>query len=249
MQLEEIRAEMEEELTWRQREIVFLKNVMMRISKEEDRERYRKSLVVMLYAHFEGFCKTCLLIYIKVINDLNLTRKEANDYLVTLSMEGIFNGYDNLDRKCKTFKRELPDDTNFHRFYRRADLVLQFNEFLDEKLVIADSVINTESNLWYHVLKKNLFKLGIDYTVFDKYQSSINILVNKRNSIAHGSEKFGISENDCEKIQEDIVEVMNNIIKILMKNLKDESFKKLVKVEENSFANDTDNCIISDGAL
>ncbi|EOU1489043.1 MAE_28990/MAE_18760 family HEPN-like nuclease [Clostridium perfringens] len=227
MQLEEIRAEMEDELTWRQREIVFLRNVMVGIEKEEDKEKYRKSLVIMLYAHFEGFCKTCLLIYVKVINDLNLSRKEANDYLVASSMEGIFDGYDNLDRKCKIFKRQLPDDTDLHKFYRRADLVLQFNEFLDEQLVISDNVINTESNLWYHVLKKNLYKLGIDYKVFDQYQSSINILVNKRNSIAHGSEKFGILKNDYERIQDDIIEVMNNIIKILMKNLKDESFKKI----------------------
>ncbi|AJD28521.1 hypothetical protein G8E05_14215 [Clostridium botulinum] len=227
MQLEEIRAEMEQELTWRQHEIVFLKNVMMGIEKEEDKEKYRKYLVVMLYAHFEGFCKTCLLIYVKAINDLNLTRNEVNDCLVASSMEGIFNGYDNLDRKCKVFKRELPDDTDFHRFYRRTDLVLQFNEFLNEKLVIADNVINTESNLWYHVLKKNLFKLGIDYTVFDQYKSSINILVNKRNSIAHGSEKFGVPENDYKKIQDDIIKAMDNIIKILMKNLQDESFKKI----------------------
>ncbi len=52
-------------------------------------------------------------------------------------------------------------------------------------------------------------------------------MVNKRNSIAHGSEKFGILKNDYERIQDDIIEVMNNIIKILMKNLKDESFKKI----------------------
>lgn len=221
MQLEEIRAEMEEELTWRQREIVFLKNVMVGITKEEDKERYRKSLIVMLYAHFEGFCKTCLLIYVKAINDLNLTRKEANDSLVASSMEGIFNGYYNLDKKCKIFKRELPNDTGLHKFYRRTDLVVQFNEFLEQKLVIDDNVINTESNLWYHVLKKNLFKLGIDYTVFDQYQSSINTLVNKRNSIAHDSEKFGIAESEYKKIQDDIIETMNNIIKILMKNLKD----------------------------
>lgn len=226
MQLEEIRAEMEEELTWRQREIVFLRNVMVGITKEEEKERYRKSLIVMLYAHFEGFCKTCLLIYVKAINDLNLTRKEANYSLVSSSMEGIFNGYDNLDKKCKVFKRELPNDTDLHRFYRRTDLVVQFNEFLEQKLVIADNVINTESNLWYHVLKKNLFKLGIDYTVFNQYQSSIDKLVNKRNSIAHGSERFGIAESEYRKIQDDIIETMNNIIRILMKNLKDESFKK-----------------------
>lgn len=226
MQLDEIRAEMEEELTWRQKELVFLRNVLGNLSKEDDKNMYRKSLVVMLYAHFEGFCKTCLLIYIKSVNDLKIPRKQANDNLIAASMEYIFNGYDNLDRKCKVFKRQLPNDTELHRFYRRTDLVVQFNDFLDEDLVIADSVINTESNLWYHVLKKNLFKLGIDYTAFDKYESSIDLLVNKRNSIAHGSEKFGVKENEFKRMQDDIIETMNNIIKILIINLKDKSFEK-----------------------
>lgn len=228
MQLEEIRTEMEEELTWRSKEIVFLQNVMNNITKEEEREKYRKSLIVMLYSHFEGFCKTCLLIYVKAINDLGIIRKQANDSLVASSMEGVFNGYDDLDRKCKIFRRKLPDDSKLHRFYRRTDLILQFNEFLEEKLVIEDNVINTESNLHYIILKKNLFKLGIDSQDFDKYESSIESLVNKRNSIAHGSEKFGITKDEYTKIYNDIKEIMNNIIKILMNNLQDESFKKII---------------------
>ena len=226
MQLEEVRAEMEQELTWRHQELVFLGNITGYVNKEEDKEKYRKALIVMLYAHFEGFCKTCLLIYIKAINDLKISRKVANDSLVTSSMEEIFNRYDDLDRKCKVFKRQLPDDSKLHRFYRRTDFTKEFNDFLEEDLFIQDNIVNTESNLHYIVLKKNLFKLGIDYTIFNQFENSIDSLVNKRNSIAHGSERYGVKENEFMKVQSDILKVMNKIIKILMENIMDEKYKR-----------------------
>lgn len=226
MQLEDIRAEMEEELTWRRQELIFLRNLLSNIRKEEDKEKYRKSLVVMLYSHFEGFCKTCLLIYIKAINDLRISRKVANDSLLTCSMEYIFNKYDDLDRKCSVFKRELPDDSKLHRFYRRTDLTKEFNNFLEEDLFIKDDVVNTESNLRYTILKKNLFKLGIDYNKFQEYENTINSLVNKRNSIAHGSERYGVREDDFTRIEKDIVKVMENIIRLLMENIQQENYKK-----------------------
>jgi hypothetical protein len=39
---------------------------------EEDRKRLRKALVVMLYAHFEGTCRTILCLYVDFINNQNL---------------------------------------------------------------------------------------------------------------------------------------------------------------------------------
>ena len=58
MNIIEVRAEFEEELTWRVDEIRLLHNQLGYIRKEADKMRYRKALVVMLYSHFEGFCKT-----------------------------------------------------------------------------------------------------------------------------------------------------------------------------------------------
>ena len=43
----EFRAELEEELRWRQEELVFFKNQLSNIESEIDADRYRKSLVLI----------------------------------------------------------------------------------------------------------------------------------------------------------------------------------------------------------
>lgn len=58
MTANELREELEEELRWRQEELAFFKNQLSNINSEEDSCRYRKSLVFLLYSHFEGYVVT-----------------------------------------------------------------------------------------------------------------------------------------------------------------------------------------------
>ena len=84
--------------------------------------------------------------YVQYINSLSLTREVVKVGLKAASMNKEFNAYDNLDRKCEIFRRELPDDSGLHRFFRRVDFMSQYEEFMGENLEIDDSIINTESN-------------------------------------------------------------------------------------------------------
>ncbi len=218
MTINDLREEMEIELTWRTDEFRMLKNNIAYIIKDEDKLKYRKSLVVMLYANFEGFCKICLLSYVKYINSLNLKRKDlySKPELIASSMNNIFKSYDNKDKKCEFFKTKLPEDKNLHSVFRRADLIHGFEKFMEERILLDDEVINTESNLWSHVLSKNLYVLGLNYDVFKQYHLDIDRLVNMRNNIAHGSEKQGINEKVLEKIEKSILkDVMPKIITLL----------------------------------
>ena len=215
MKLEEIRAQLEEELTWRVSEIKFLKNLTNNVNKEEQKDIYRKSLLVMLYSHFEGLCKSCFLIYVEAINSLHLQRQYVNQNLQAASMNTIFNRYDDKDRKCKVFKRTLPEETKIHSFFRRTDFVIQYNDFLKDIIKLPDEIIDTESNLWYIVLQKNLFKLGINLDIFKENSKQINNLVNLRNSIAHGNLRKGIQDKDFEEIELSVTCVMNSLIRTL----------------------------------
>jgi hypothetical protein len=95
-------------------------------------------------------------------------------------------------------------------------LIREFDNFMEEKVLLDDEVINTESNLWSHVLSKNLYIVGINPDVFKHHNGDIDRLVNMRNSIAHGSERKGITENSLEKLEKCILrEVMPKIITIL----------------------------------
>lgn len=77
MTANELREELEEELRWRQEELAFFKNQLSNINSEEDSCRYRKSLVFLLYSHFEGYVKIALQTYIKYLNSLSLHQRDV----------------------------------------------------------------------------------------------------------------------------------------------------------------------------
>ena len=73
---------------------------------------------------------------------------------------------------------------------------------------IDDKTIDTESNLKSSVLKGLLFKLDLDYTIVDSFQSKINLLLGKRNGIAHGEITRGITKDDYKEYKQNVIELM-----------------------------------------
>ena len=186
MTADELRAALETELAWRQEELAFFKNQLNEV-EESNKNKYRKSLVLILYSHMEGYIKIGLQTYIQYINSQGLNRRDVNTGLMVASMHKEFIAYENMERKSEFFRKALPDDTRLHRLYRRVDFMEKMENFKEQELVIDDQIIDTESNLWYIVLQKNLYKIGLPVDLFDDYRSDIDALVNRRNSIAHGN--------------------------------------------------------------
>lgn len=215
MTTDDLRAELEKELAWRQEDLAFFKNQLNNISDEIKQDKYRKSLILILYSHMEGYIKIALQTYIKYINAQKLPRKDVVSGLMAASMDSEFNAYDNLDRKCGIFRRALPEDTGLHRFYRRVDLLDQLEDFKNQSLTIEDSVINTESNLRYAVLQKNLYKIGLPVDMFEEYRGDIDALVNRRNSIAHGDFRSGVTEREFSNWETKINRVLNDITRLI----------------------------------
>jgi hypothetical protein len=211
---DELRAALEVELAWRQEELAFFKNQLNEIL-EENKNKYRKSLVLILYSHLEGYIKICLQTYIQYINSQMLDRRDVSTGLMVASMHKEFIAYENLDRKCEVFRRELPDDTRLHRLYRRVDFMEKVEEFKEQKLSIDDQIIDTESNLWYIVLQKNLYKVGLPIDLFDDYQKDIDALVNRRNSIAHGNFKAGVQEREFSNWEAKVSEILSGVTRLL----------------------------------
>lgn len=221
-----IASELEEEFSWRHTEIRKLQNILSLLTDESEKTVYRKSLVVMLYSHFEGFCKFTFLYYIKKINGQEYKRKQLNKALITASMNTEFLAYENLDKKCKIFQRTLPDDTALHRYSRRIDFLDAFSDLLDTIAHIPDNVVDTESNLKPIVLRKILFRLGFDISIAKKYDNDINRLLKYRNDIAHGGGKFryGLTNDDYTDIKDATLQLMENIKELVAHSLRDETF-------------------------
>jgi hypothetical protein len=226
MNLLDIRAQIEEEITWRSDEIRFLKNQLSIIQKDTDKEKYRKSLIVMLYSHYEGFCKTVFQIYINEINKENLTRADANYFIATASLDDAFKYYENRDKKNAYFKNPLPHDEKLHKFSRQVDFLQLVDDIWSQKLVIPEKIVDTEANLKPIVLRKLLFRLGFNHTCFATYEGLIDQLLNKRNNVAHGSHKEGIKETDYEKIETATFKVMDELKKLIMDALSQKLYLK-----------------------
>ena len=214
MTADELRAALEVELAWRQEELAFFKNQLSEIA-EENKNKYRKSLVLILYSHLEGYIKICLQTYVQYINSQGLNRKDVNTGLMVASMHKEFIAYENLDRKCEIFHKELPDDARLHRLYRRVDFMEKVEDFKEQELNIDDQIIDTESNLWYIVLQKNLYKVGLPIDLFDDCQSDIDALVNRRNSIAHGNFRSGVTAEEFSNWETKVSEILSAVTRLL----------------------------------
>jgi len=225
-----IREELENELTWRENELKLLKNQLVKIQTKKEQNIYRKSLVVMLYAHYEGFCNFAFQTYIMAINEESLLRKQVNNYLVAASMHQEFTLFENEQFKEQTFKKifgQKPiEDRKLFKLSKRKYLLDALENFLEQKIIIPDKVINTESNLRPLVLKKLLYSLGLPENSFSRYEEHITELVNIRNAISHGQKKGGIDESTFERLEKTTRDINNAIIILIYDALRKKLYLK-----------------------
>lgn len=226
---ETFREENEESLMKITDEINFLYNqTQNKEIKSSHKEVLKKSLILLIYAYYEGFVNKLLLSYINIINFKHLKRKEVKKELVASSMENIFKDYDNISKKNGYFKKDFPDETYLHRYYRRVNLVEEFNNFLDEELKIPDEVINTESNLSVKVLEKNFYKIGIFKLLNEEQESLITKLIKIRNDLAHTGQSSQLPKDFkmIRNLKDEMLKLMSDMIELLFNLLLKESYKK-----------------------
>jgi hypothetical protein len=224
MNLEQIWAEVEEDLQWRIDEIRFLSNQLINLPSEEFKDRFRRSITLMLYAHFEGYCKFLFLTYIKAVNQENLHCKDVNFALAASSMSRIFAELRNPDRKSESFRRILPEEGKLHRFARDLEFIENIQAFELTPVNISDEIANTESNLKPIVLSKILYYLGFDHEAFKALEGGIHRLLNMRNKIAHGEQREGVTESDYNEVSTSTLRVMNETKRFIMQSLTTRSF-------------------------
>lgn len=218
------RAEIEEDRLWRSDEIRLLRN-QLSVLPESKRDIFRRSLVIMLYAHLEGFCHRALEIYVARINDLQLTVGQVEWSLAAAALSDVFDKLHNTDLKCKIFKKSLPNDPKLHRFARDRDFLEAIYDFENATVRIdSGSVVDTESNLKPSVLRKMLYRLGLDHSLVDSCSNLLNQLIGKRNNIAHGSSRAPVTRKDYEKFEHTANSVMDAVTTLVFDSLNGSRF-------------------------
>ena len=77
---------LEDELLWRFEEMNFFKRQLENLNEDNEKKKYRKSMVLILYSHLEGFIKSALINYAQYINGLGKKREEFDFALIATSV-------------------------------------------------------------------------------------------------------------------------------------------------------------------
>jgi hypothetical protein len=137
-----------------------------------DEKRYRRLVVVMLYAHWEGFIKDAGIAYLKYVASLGLKSSDLNFSMRAIAARGhiIASG---TAKKSSVHAKML------------ADLAqLESQPFVR----FPKSCIDTESNLTSKVFREIVATLGLRFlAAYELLMHRIDAnLVHQRNEVAHG---------------------------------------------------------------
>ena len=211
MELTEFRAQLETEFEWRSAEMRFFHNLCEDISTQDKKEKFRRALVLLLYSHFEGYCKFALTLYVSAVNNSGLLCNQVNSAIVAATLHDVFLTLRDSARKAPEFRNSLPEDSKLHRFAFEREFIERTEEIMSRPVAIPEEAVNTGSNLKPIVLRKNLFRLGLPCDQFAIYDASINKLLEIRNKIAHGESKTGVKQEVYEGLREGAFRIMTGI--------------------------------------
>ena len=157
------------DLGWRETELAILRKQLLQTSISSPQEQTMlRANVALLYAHYEGFCKFCVGIYIEALKKRKLKRKDLKWKIAAHSMRKFFLELKKMDQQGEFF----------------TQIMDEFNEQLDDTAEF-DNIAET-SNLWPDLLKSWLDKLDLDSENVEAQKYFLHELVNSRNKIAHG---------------------------------------------------------------
>lgn len=213
MTYEQLENYLDDDLNWRKREITEL----LFIAKDTESVVLLKSMILLLYAHWEGFIKKSSKIYIKYIVEKKIPLKNLSDNFKAAALKGnitqCFETKDSLN---------LSNELSFINKYLKLE-EKKFKISINPDDDFDKSIIDTQSNLKPDVLKNIYGILGIQYK--DALETRKNYisrnLLHVRNTIGHGS-KYEDNTDDDLVLEIADIERLKNIIILIIDNFRDE---------------------------
>ncbi|MFZ1412020.1 MAG: MAE_28990/MAE_18760 family HEPN-like nuclease [Micropruina sp.] len=188
----EFEQELDADLGWRRIELNHLKSALAQATRDSQSapaaRALSRALVVMCYAHWEGYAKNGLARYGRLVAKRKPALSRANDGFV-------------LQHIRQTMKRVASGDGG-----AKTELLATLRGKLDPRIhVDKASLSEAKSNLRFDVLV-TLFELGcIPLDNFKLKAKFIDVnLCDQRNSVAHGREFFPPPADSMELCQESL---------------------------------------------
>ena len=184
------------DLSWRKKEI-FLLQSYADIDKSSTNKinAILRSIVVITYAHWEGFIKLSSRAYIEYISVQRLRNDELTPNFLALSIMPIL-------------LNSSPNGISFNKYVEITSFFL--NDLSKQNSMTSKNVIQTKSNLSAKIFKEIVSILGFDYSIYESKEKFIDErLLKTRNKIAHG-DYIPLKKDDVKKIEDECVYIMNH---------------------------------------
>ena len=146
---EQLSIELEQEFLSRTEEILKIED-LFEINHRNDEDNIsgiaRKALVLLLYAHFEGYCKQVFQHYILYINKKQIPLGELKLGLVAANLNSEFQKLFDTNHKPVNIK-SFSSDGAIQQFGRKREFLISHDGYVSRIADISEEFINTEANL------------------------------------------------------------------------------------------------------
>ncbi|MFF3963731.1 MAE_28990/MAE_18760 family HEPN-like nuclease [Streptomyces griseorubiginosus] len=218
-----IRTTLEGEITWRRDEVRRLRNMQSMGIPKEAQDSLRRALIVMLYAHLEGYAKFSLEQYAEVINRAGLTVKEGRKQLAAACLSEKFKSYRTPD-SADPFD---PSGSRARQVLRDADFLEEMLDLQARKIALnVDNVTSADSNLSPSILRRNLAMLALDDSEIHRFTNALDGLLKLRNNIAHGERLNLPSDPSFEKLEGRIFGLCDSLTLVIYQSVRDETYRR-----------------------
>lgn len=152
--------------------------------------------IPMLYAHWEGFAKEALQLYVEFLEEVELPLSDTEASLLAYAWTGSF--------------RRLSGNLSHER---KVELIERFLSSLTATLAFEDGEreINTKSNLHFRVLEELSACFCLDVEPMRRHQKKLDALVYRRNNIAHGGREQRLSQSDVDVYRTLVLSLMEGL--------------------------------------
>ena len=226
MNLEDLRVQLEEDLNWRSDEMRFLRNELLSQSatSEDWPVAAIRALLVVQYAHLEGFTQTGLSLYIDAINDSGVASGELRGELFSAIFAQEFRA---LRSGSATDSGGADDERLLRRVKRQVALIDRFRAASSGCVPLTPSeVVSLEMNLGSEVLKKNLYLLGIPLESFPaSTYSALEFFRRTRNDVGHGGRRENIQPGLFEAHWRKCEQYMGDLVRLLTQAVREEWYR------------------------
>lgn len=200
--------QLDSDLTWRLRELSDLK-VAIKNSQRNARSVLLRSLVTILYAHWEGHIRFCVQKYFEhvTLRKYRYDRLERQLYVnrFLAPLNALYRARINVGERCQLISEVL--DSSQERFSH-----------------VSPSLIDTRSNLNSNVMKDLCLICAVDFSYFEEKAVFIDvILLKRRNSIAHGEETL-IHNDELDHLIQEGVALMRTFKDVLQNKVYTKSY-------------------------